>query len=238
VFFQPILDIKRRRPVAVEALARWPAEKGGGMIMPSDFVPLAEHTGLIVPMGELVLREAVRALRTLPEVAGLPLDLAVNVSVRQLSNPSFAEDTLATLAAESFPASRLHIEVTETAALSEGLLITEQLRGLKSAGASIVIDDFGVGHSSLSRLRHMPVDSLKIDASFILDMMEDPDDAAIANAVVSLGRALNLRVIAEGVERVDQQAALQSWGCDLMQGFLYSKPLPISELITWLGQFS
>ncbi len=238
VHFQPIMDMKRRLPVAVEALVRWPAEKGGTMIMPADFVPLAEHTGLIVPMGELVLREALRALRALPQVGGSPLDLAINVAVRQLSNPSFAEETLATLDKESFPASRLHIEVTETAALSEGLLIAEQLRRLKGAGASIVIDDFGVGYSSLSRLRHMPVDTLKIDASFILDMIEDPDDAAIANAVVSLGRALNLRVIAEGVERLDQQAALESWGCDLMQGFLYSKPLPIAELTAWLRQFS
>jgi EAL domain-containing protein (putative c-di-GMP-specific phosphodiesterase class I) len=99
-----------------------------------------------------------------------------------------------------------------------------------------VIDDFGVGYSSLSRLRQMPVDMLKIDASFIRDMIEDPDDAAIANAVVSLGRALNMRVVAEGVERVDQQEALESWGCDFMQGYLYSKPLPIDELNTWLRQ--
>jgi len=166
-----------------------------------------------------------------------PLNLAINVSVRQLSNLAFVDDVLESLNAESFPATRLHFEITETAALSEGILIGDQLRRLKKAGASIAIDDFGVGYSSLSRLRQMPVDMLKIDASFIRDMIEDPDDAAIANAVVSLGRALNMRVVAEGVERLDQQKALASWGCDLMQGYLYSRPVPIDELTEWLRQF-
>jgi predicted signal transduction protein with EAL and GGDEF domain len=236
VYFQPIMDMKTKRPVAVEALVRWPDETGGGITMPSDFIPLAEHTGLIVPLGELVLREGIRALKTLPPGPFGPLSLAINVAVRELSNLSFAEDVLALLKAESFPAQRLHFEITESAALGEGVLIRDQLRRLKKAGASIAIDDFGVGYSSLSRLRQMPVDTLKIDASFIRDMIEDPDDAAIANAVVSLGRALNMRVVAEGVERVDQQEALESWGCDLMQGYLYSKPLPIDELNTWLRQ--
>ncbi len=238
VYFQPIMDTKTQAPVAVEALVRWPDETGKGMIMPSEFIPLAEHTGLIVPLGELVLREAFRAMKTLPRVGALPLNLAVNLSVRQLSSLSFVDDVLATLDAESFPATRLHFELTETAALSEGQLIGEQLRRLKKAGASIAIDDFGVGYSSLSRLRQMPVDMLKIDASFIRDMIEDPDDAAIANAVVSLGRALNMRVVAEGVERLDQQKALESWGCNLMQGYLYSRPVPIDELNTWLRQFA
>ena len=238
IYFQPIMDMNSQRPVALEALVRWPDEQGGGMTMPNDFIPLAEHTGLIVPLGEFVLRESVRAMRTLPRIGTLPLNLAVNVSVRQLAKLSFVEDVLATLNDESFPATRLHFEITETAALSEGQIIGEQLRRLKKAGASIAIDDFGVGYSSLSRLRHMPVDMLKIDASFIRDMIEDPDDAAIANAVVSLGRALNLRVVAEGVERVDQQKALESWGCHMMQGYLYSRPIPIDELTIWLRQFA
>ena len=237
VYFQPIMDTTTGRPVALEALARWPDETGGGMTMPSEFIPLAEHTGLIGPLGELILREAVRAMKTLPRIGIVPLNLAVNISVRQLSSLSFVDDVLATLQAESFPATRLHFELTETAALSEGQLIGEQLRRLKKAGASIAIDDFGVGYSSLSRLRQMPVDMLKIDSSFIRDMIEDPDDAAIANAVVSLGRALNMRVVAEGVERLDQQKALESWGCNLMQGYLYSKPIPVDELTTWLRQF-
>ena len=237
VYFQPIMDTTTGRPVALEALARWPDETGGGMTMPSEFIPLAEHTGLIGPLGELILREAVRAMKTLPRIGIVPLNLAVNISVRQLSSLSFVDDVLATLNAESFPANRLHFELTETAALSEGQLIGEQLRRLKKAGASIAIDDFGVGYSSLSRLRQMPVDMLKIDSSFIRDMIEDPDDAAIANAVVSLGRALNMRVVAEGVERLDQQKALESWGCNLMQGYLYSKPIPVDELTTWLRQF-
>ena len=238
VHFQPIMDTRAQRPVAVEALVRWPDEQGDGMVMPNDFIPLAEHTGLIVPLGDLVLRESIRAMKTLA-IPGqsTPLNLALNVSGRQLSQNSFVDLILATLNAESFPASRLHFEITETAALSEGLLINEHLRRLKQAGASIAIDDFGVGYSSLSRLRHMPVDMLKIDASFIRDMIEDADDAAIANAVVSLGRALNMRVVAEGVERLDQQRALESWGCDLMQGYLYSKPIPLDELTRWLRQF-
>ncbi len=234
--FQPIMDIRTTRPLAVEALVRWPDE-AGGMTLPNDFIPLAEHTGLIVPLGELVLRQAIRAVKELPRVGGIHLNLAVNVSVRQLANLTFVDDFLATLNDESFPTTRVHVEITETAALSEGQLIGEQLRRLKRAGASIAIDDFGVGYSSLSRLRQMPVDMLKIDASFIRDMIEDPDDAAIANAVVSLGRALNMRVVAEGVERTEQQQALSSWGCDLMQGYLYSKPLPIDQLKAWLTQF-
>ena len=237
VYFQPIMDTKAQRPVAIEALVRWPDERGGPMTMPTDFIPLAEHTGLIVPLGELVLRESVRAIKGLPRRSLGPLNLAINVSVRQLSNLAFVDGVLESLDAESFPATRLYFEITETAALSEGILIGDQLRRLKKAGASIAIDDFGVGYSSLSRLRQMPVDMLKIDASFIRDMIEDPDDAAIANAVVSLGRALNMRVVAEGVERLDQQKALASWGCDLMQGYLYSRPVPIEELTEWLRQF-
>ena len=237
VYYQPIMDSKSGRPLAVEALVRWPDEQGG-MIPPSEFIPLAEHTGLILAIGEVVLRDSIRAMKSIPPFGPMPLNLAVNVSVRQLSNPSFVEDFLALLQAEDFPASRLHIEITETAALSEGQVIGEQLRRLKKAGASIAIDDFGVGYSSLSRLRQMPVDMLKIDASFIRDMIEDPDDAAIANAVVSLGRALNMRVVAEGVERLDQHQALESWGCDLVQGYLYARPAPIDQLIVWLRQFS
>ena len=236
VHFQPIMDTRAGRPFAVEALVRWPNESGG-MTLPSEFIPLAEHTGLIVPLGELVLGQAVRSVKELPRIGDTNLSVAVNVSVRQLANLTFVDDLLQTLQDESFPPSRLHVEITETAALGEGQLIGEQLRRLKRAGASIAIDDFGVGYSSLSRLRQMPVDMLKIDASFIRDMIEDPDDAAIANAVVSLGRALNVRVIAEGVERADQQTALSSWGCDLMQGYLFSRPLPIDELKAWLTKF-
>ena len=238
VYFQPIVDCGTRRPVTLEALVRWPDPSNGTTTLPSEFIPLAEHTGLIVPLGDLVLRRAVQAMKTLPEIDGQPLNLAVNVSVRQLSTSTFVEDVLAVLEAESFPSARLHIEITETAALSEGQTIGEHLRRLKQAGATIAIDDFGVGHSSLARLRQMPVDMLKIDASFIRDMIEDPDDAAIANAVVSLGRALNMRVVAEGVERIDQQLALESWGCTLMQGYLYTRPLPLPELSIWLRQFS
>jgi diguanylate cyclase (GGDEF)-like protein/PAS domain S-box-containing protein len=238
VYYQPIMDAKTKRPMALEALVRWPDEHGGRMTPPSEFIPLAEHTGLILSLGEFVLRESVRAMKKLPDFLAAPLNLAINVSVRQLSSSTFVDDVLSLLTAESFSPSRLHFEITETAALSEGQLIGEQLRRLKKAGASIAIDDFGVGYSSLSRLRQMPVDMLKIDASFIRDMIEDPDDAAIANAVVSLGRALDLRVVAEGVERRDQQEALESWGCDLMQGFLYARPVPMDELIVWLRQFS
>ena len=237
VYFQPIMDISAGRPVGVEALVRWPDERGGGMTDPSEVIPLAEHTGLIVPLGEFVLQEAVRAVKALPRRSFQPLNLAIIVSVRQLSNLTFADDVLATLESLDFPATRLHFEITETAALSEGQLIGDQLRRLKKAGASIAIDDFGVGYSSLSRLRQMPLDMLKIDASFIRDMIEDPDDAAIANAVVSLSRALNMKVVAEGVERLDQQKALESWGCSLMQGYLYSRPIPIDELTDWLRQF-
>jgi diguanylate cyclase (GGDEF)-like protein/PAS domain S-box-containing protein len=237
VHFQPIMDMTEQRPVALEALVRWPAEKAEASSPPSEFIPLAEHTGLIVSLGEFVLREAVRGIKSLKRRAFAPLNLAINVSVRQLSNLSFAEDVLAALDAEDFPATRLHFEITETAALQEAQYIGEQLRRLKKAGALIAIDDFGVGYSSLSRLRQMPLDMLKIDASFIRDMIEDPDDAAIANAVVSLGRALNMKVVAEGVERRDQQKALESWGCSLMQGYLYSRPLPIDEIDTWLQQF-
>lgn len=237
VYFQPIVEPGTRHPVTLEALVRWPDEGGAPPTLPSEFVPLAEQTGLIVPMGQLVLRESVRAMKSVPHVAGKPLNLAINVSVRELSNPAYVDEVLTTLEAEAFSAARLHVEITETAALTEVSLIGEQLRRLKNAGVSIAVDDFGVGYSSLSRLRQMPVDMLKIDASFIRDMIEDPDDAAIARAVVSLGRALNMRVVAEGVERLDQHAALSAMGCDLMQGYLYSRPLPVDELRTWLDQF-
>jgi diguanylate cyclase (GGDEF)-like protein len=226
--FQPIYQLANRRMVGAEALLRWHHPRFGD-IGPSVFVEIAERSGLIDAIGERVLQEACRAARGWPEVDDIAPFVAVNVSPRQLRSGALAEIVARALADSGLEAERLHIELTETAVLGDELQISAMLARLRAMGVKIWLDDFGTGFSGLSHLRRVPVDGLKIDKSFIADVLHDPDDLALTAAIIALGHSLGITVVAEGVENEQQYAVLRERGCDFAQGFWLGYPVPQVE---------
>ena len=233
-YYQPIIDLASGRPIGVEALVRWVREDGG-VIAPDQFIPLAEATGLIVRLGELVLLESAETVSKWNADGAVDggLWVSVNLSARQLSEPSLVETVRHALESTGLPADRLHLEVTETVVMDdvrESIVRLDDIRGL---GVRLSIDDFGTGHSSLAYLKQLPVDTLKIDRSFVDGVVDDPDDRTIVEAVVSLGRALGLTCLAEGVETPAQLEALVRMGCQLGQGYHWARPMPADEARRW-----
>ena len=226
--YQPIVDGRDGRVIAVEALIRW--QNGGkGMISPMQFIPVAEETGLIIPIGEWVLRTACAQLASW-HAAGLPkLRMSVNLSVRQFRNLNLVAMVGRALATSALDPADLELEITESIMVEEQMVI-DTLRELDALGVHFSIDDFGTGYSSLSYLKRLPIDTLKIDRSFVTDIPDNADDAAIAQAIIALAQSLGMRVVAEGVESLEQNRFLQRNGCDAMQGYYFSKPLPAAEL--------
>jgi EAL domain-containing protein (putative c-di-GMP-specific phosphodiesterase class I) len=191
--------------------------------MPTEFIPLAEETGLILPIGEWVLREACRWATFIGVERGL--QVAVNLSPRQFNDPKLAQMVAQVLQETGLPPSLLEIEVTETVAMTHSDAALSTLKKLKQLGVSIAIDDFGTGYSSLAYLKRFPVDKVKIDRTFVAEAPIDHDQAAIVSAIVALAHALQIKVIGEGVESEQQRDLLRRVGCDYMQGFLLGKPL-------------
>jgi EAL domain-containing protein (putative c-di-GMP-specific phosphodiesterase class I) len=201
-----------------------------GLIAPANFIPLAEETGIIMDIGTWVLGEACRQLRHWLD-AGLPaLRMSVNLSVRQLRDAHLADTVEAVLAGTRLNAGLLELEITESSVMDKPQKAIAVLEALKALGVRIAIDDFGTGHSSLSYLKLFPLDHLKIDRSFVSDIEHDANDAAIVAAAVSLAHSLGLSVIAEGVESAVQVARLRELGCDELQGYHFSRPLPAAEI--------
>jgi diguanylate cyclase (GGDEF)-like protein len=223
--YQPQVEMATGRVVGAEALVRWQHPRLG-LIPPAKFIPLAEATGLIVPIGEWVLRAAIRQCGDWQEGGLAPLRVAVNLSARQFQQPDLVDVVRASLAEAGFEPCRLELEVTESSVVSDRDAAVAALRELRAMGVRVAIDDFGTGHSSLSHLKHLPVDTLKIDRSFIRDMAADPNDEAIVGAVVKLGHSLGLNVTAEGVEEEAQSSLLGALGCDEAQGYLFGRALP------------
>ena len=235
LFYQPIVAMQTRRVAAMETVLRW-RHPELGLLSPDSIIALAETTGLIVPIGEWVLRTACRQLRQWQE-AGLPeLRAAVNLSVRQLQQPDFVPLVSEILAETGITSETLELELTESMAMQSDGDTLGKLRELKRLGVRISIDDFGTGYSSLSALRLFPADSLKIDRSFVGDIVTDPDDAAIAEAVIALARSLKLQVIAEGVETREQLEFLRDHQCDYWQGYLFCQPRPASACSAMLSR--
>jgi diguanylate cyclase (GGDEF)-like protein len=224
VLFQPLVETASGRVFGLEALLRWRHPRRGH-VPPAEFIPLAEATGLILPLGAWVLRTACTQAQRWRRLGFGDLRVAVNVSVRQLQQPDFPEQVRRTLLETGLPGRLLDVEITETHAMQNPEAVTAVLRELKALGVSISIDDFGIGYSSLNYLKRLPIDCLKIDQSFVRDVTADADDAAIAAAIVALGHGLKLPVLAEGVETEEQRLFLAGLGCDRMQGFLFSPPL-------------
>ena len=233
--YQPVMALGTGVAVGCEALLRWDHPELGP-ISPGEFIPLAEQSGLIVPIGAWVIAHTIHQLATWhresPQTAGLWM--AINLSARQLSSPGLVALIRDALTGNHLDPGCLHLEVTESVLIGDRATSIQRLGQLKDLGVHIDIDDFGTGYSSLAYLKQLPIDTLKIDRSFTDGLGTDPDDTSIVRAIISLARALELEVVAEGVETAIQLAELQRLGCELGQGFHWSKPLPPDELLGWL----
>lgn len=237
--YQPIVEAATGRPVAVEALLRWEHPEQG-LLAPGAFIPIAEETGMIVPIGAWVLGEACRqAARWAAAVpVGATLHVSVNLAARQVAEPGLVEAVAAVLDRDDVRAGALSVwlEVTESTLMDDPARTSEVLAELQALGIHVVIDDFGTGYSSLAYLKAFPVAALKIDRSFVAGLGSDSDDDAIVAAVVDLAHALGLGVVAEGVETEQQRDRLRTLGCDLLQGFLFARPAPAEDLDGLLGR--
>jgi diguanylate cyclase (GGDEF)-like protein len=230
--FHPVLALPSQEIVGVEALLRWTSSEFGA-VSPMEFVPIAEETGAIVPIGTWVLRESCEMMARATE-SGRPLELNVNISARQVSDPNFALWVRQTLAHAEFPADRLGLEVTETSLMRPNVVTTRNLRELDALGVRIVLDDFGTGYSSLPWLKQHPFSAIKIDRSFIGGLAGGGRDNAIVAALIGMAKALGCTVTAEGVETEEQLAVLETLDCPRAQGFLFARPVPAEELVTVL----
>jgi diguanylate cyclase (GGDEF)-like protein/PAS domain S-box-containing protein len=232
--YQPQLDLASNRLIGVEALLRWHHPERG-LIPPADFIPLAEDTGLILPIGEWVLRTACAQAKAWQTQGLAPLRVAVNLSVRQFLQADLAALVAQTLHDTGLAPHTLELEITESLLMRDLEGATVTLRALKTMGVQLAIDDFGIGYSSLSYLKRFPLDRLKIDRSFVRDLSSDPDDAAITLAIIAMAHSLRLRVLAEGVETPAQLAFLRAQHCNEIQGFFCSRPLPAEAMTHYLG---
>ena len=231
--FQPQVNLAGEC-VGVEALVRW-AHPQRGMVSPADFIPLAEETGLILALGRWVLHNACKQLASWQDDPELrELTMAVNVSSRQFRHASFVDDVARVLAITGAPSGLLKLELTESLLVEDMETTIATMTALGGYGVGFALDDFGTGYSSLSYLKRMPLDQLKIDQSFVRDLLTDPNDAAIVDTIIALSRSLGLEVIAEGVETPAQRDLLARAGCRLYQGYLFSRPLPPDLLEAFL----
>jgi EAL domain-containing protein (putative c-di-GMP-specific phosphodiesterase class I) len=231
IHYQPRVSVDSLAITGVEALVRWQHPQLG-LVSPSEFIPLAEDTGLIVPIGEWVLRKACEQNRHWHEQGFAPIRIAVNISARQFHDQDLSQTVIRILDESGLSPNYLELEVTESSVMQNAEFAAGVLTGWKNLGINISIDDFGTGFSSLASLKRLPIDALKIDQSFVRDATTDPDDAAIVLAITTLAHNLRLKVIAEGVETEEQLRFLQLLRCDEIQGFLFSKPLPADSLVS------
>jgi diguanylate cyclase (GGDEF)-like protein/PAS domain S-box-containing protein len=228
--YQPKVDLASGRIAGVEALVRW-QHPDLGLLSPNYFIPLAEETRLIVPLGKLVLRTACRDARVINARAGRPVPVAVNMSPRQIEDKGFLDELKDTLAEAGLEPYLLHLEITESMVMHNSDQAARILTELKSMGIRLDIDDFGIGYSSLAYLKRFPVYGLKIDRSFIQDIPHDPNDSAITMAIIAMGHSLGMLVVGEGVETAEQVEALRRFGCDEYQGYFFSRPLALEGFL-------
>ncbi|WP_256081833.1 EAL domain-containing protein [Massilia sp. YIM B04103] len=232
--YQPRVNLESGAVSSAEALVRW-RHPQRGMVPPGDFIPLAENSGLIVPLGAWVIREVCRQQRAWIDAGLQTAVVAVNLSPRQFQDEHLVDEIRRALSEHALDAACIEMEITESTVMDNAAEAGCKLNALKSLGISLSLDDFGTGHSSLSRLRHLPIDHLKIDQAFVRHLCTNAADAAICKAIVDLAHNLQLSVIAEGVEDAAQAAALRSWGCDDVQGFYFARPMPPEEFARMLA---
>lgn len=228
LYYQPQISIASNRIIGVEALLRW--HHDGNFISPGEFIPLAEESGLIIPIGEWVLRTACLQAKYWHDAGFDDLIMAVNISARQFQHPKFTELVSAVINETGLDPRHLELEITESVVMFDAEKTIATLNNLRALNLQLSIDDFGTGYSSLSYLKRFPINKLKVDQSFVRNMTTDANDASITKSIILLGQSLNLSVIAEGVETAEQLAKLEQFGCDEVQGYLFSKPVPQKEL--------
>lgn len=233
LLFQPIVELTHHEVVGVEALVRW-ERPGVGLLEPAAFIELAERTGQIVPLGAWVARHACETAAHLAQLSSAPHSMSINLSARQLSDPGVVGMLQGALAATSCAPESIIIEVTETALMHDTPSATATLEAIKALGITLALDDFGIGYNSLLSLKNFPVDRIKIDRSFVAGLGVDGDDTAIVASTVSLAHSVGVKAVAEGVETVDQLTLLRQLGCDFAQGYLFSRPLTLGHLQSWL----
>jgi EAL domain-containing protein (putative c-di-GMP-specific phosphodiesterase class I) len=235
VLYQPVMDLATLEIVGVEALLRW-RHPDRGVVNPADFIPVAEETGVIIPLGRWVLVESCRQSKAWDRATpGRPLTMNVNVSGRQVVEAGFVEEVAAILAETQMDPGRLVLEFTEGVLIQDTDATKATLLALKALGVRLAIDDFGTGYSSLSYVRQFPIDILKIDRSFITSMADGPDETALLRSILNLSETLHLETVAEGIEEPEQLADLQALGADLGQGFLFARPLQSAEVSALLA---
>ena len=231
LFYQPQVDLRTGQFVGVEALLRWQHPRHG-LVPPMDFIPLAETNGHIVALGQWVLQEACRQAAVW-RAAGMPLVVAVNISAGQFHHPDFLQHVRDALAEHGLPPEALELEITESVSVADVERCIEVMRALRAMGLQLSIDDFGTGYSSLTYLKSFPLDNLKVDQSFVRPMLNHPDNEAITQTIITLGHTLGLKVIAEGVETEAHLDKLRDLNCNVVQGYLFARPLPAAELEAW-----
>src|ERR1700736_1667192 len=227
--YQPKVDMVTGQITGVEAVLRW-AHPELGVLPPMQFIPLAEETGLIVPIGRWVLKEACAQNMAWQRRGLLPLSMAVNLSPRQFADAHLLQDIDEALAASGMSPVLLQLEVTESMVMRNVSRAVKVLDAIQSRGIRLAIDDFGTGYSSMSLMKQFPIDTIKIDRSFVRDLPKDSEDQAIAQAIISMGKALRMTVVAEGVETAEQEAFLRDHACDEMQGYLFSRPVTPQQM--------
>jgi EAL domain-containing protein (putative c-di-GMP-specific phosphodiesterase class I) len=241
LYYQPQLDLNTGKIIGAEALLRWwkkdNSKEGGSFISPAVFVPVAEQSGLVVPMGEWVLKQACQTAKSWLD-QGIDIRVAVNVSGVQFQQSDLVDYTRRVLDEVDLPAHHLELEVTESAFMEDVHQTIATLNELNAMGVELAIDDFGTGYSSLSYLRQFPIDRLKIDQSFIKNALENESDASIARTIIALGHSLNLKVIAEGVETGEHEQFLKNIQCDEVQGYRYSRPVPADKFIEFVKNYN
>lgn len=234
LWYQPQLELSSGKVIGAEALLRWQTADGS-FISPAVFIPLAEYSGLIIGIGNWVIEQACVQLKKLSAKGYGDLSISVNVSIPQFRRCNFTDSIIETAKRYEIENSRLELEITENILMDEPQMVVDALLKLKGHGISIALDDFGTGFSSLSYLQKLPLDRLKVDRSFVIDITK-PGQSLIADTIINLGKQMNLRVIAEGIEDVDQQAHLIDQGCHEVQGFYYAKPMPEAEFYAYLSK--
>jgi predicted signal transduction protein with EAL and GGDEF domain/DNA-binding response OmpR family regulator len=234
LYYQPKIDVRAAKMVGAEALMRW--NRNGVLVPPADFIPLAEETGLIVPLSEWAVKEAARQARIWQQNFGFADSIAVNLPSRLFERSDLVENIHQSVSAYGVPHKAIQLEITENNLMKDLHNVSLSLHRLNEIGVEISIDDFGTGYSSLAYLTTLPISELKIDRSFVRDLGITPQSSAVVSAIIALARSLGLRVIAEGVENLRQMEVLHRLGCGVMQGFLFSRPLPPDDLEAWLHQ--